>query len=57
MNQPALNKKYIYGSICVDFKKKGKHVTRKNTIWVDPMELMNLLKLERSWHAVLYKSL
>ena len=26
---------------------EGKHVTRKNTIWVDPTELMNLLKPER----------
>jgi len=27
---------------------EGKHVTRKNTIWVDPMELVNLLKPERA---------
>lgn len=27
---------------------EGKHVTRKNTIWVDSTELMKLLKPERA---------
>ena len=27
---------------------EGKHVTRKNTVWVDPSELVDLLKPERA---------